>query len=531
MTAQATARAATGATSRSTVPAQAPVPRRTPRRLESSAAASRVAIVALAACAARLRWDRFGASGLYLDDAWVAISTRVNGLNDLLRIGSSSPGFVLFLARPWTFLFGSSTTSLQLLPFVLGVIAPPLCFVVARAWKIRFGPAVLAGALLAVSPIHRMYSANFKQYTAEAIASLLLLWGGSFVVAEPGDRRRWIWLVVGCIAATVFSMSETIVALGVLSGAALATAQRDQAKIPRVAVVAIESYLLVAVAWYAVALRPHLNSALYTFWHAKFIHLGNGFATVPRQVFARLQSLLAGFSGLDPRLMMVMIAAAAVALLLGRPALGIAVIVPTGLALVLALGEVAPIGTGRTDIYLYPTFALLLSAGIDQIVRALPRRTAGPTGLATAAIAGLILARTQPGLTPYVSENMRPLVQRLEREKRSGDTTIIYPLASFSYGLYTRSAVHIRADEAFPMSFFVQPDDPRSFVLPMDRTHPSRYAHSIDIMTRGQHRVWLIGTHFWSDWSVIRSLMTQRGFRVALDQAATGSLLILYTRP
>ncbi len=513
-----------------TAPARAPAVLPEPRRLESSPVAGRVTAAVLAACAARLRWDRLGAPGLYLDDAWVAISTRVNSPSALLRIGSSSPGFVLFLARPWGFLFGSTTTSLQLLPFVLGTIAPPLCFVVARAWKVRFGPALLAGALLAVAPAHRTYSTNFKQYTAETIVTLLLLWGCSFVVAAPGGRRRWVLLVAGCIAATLFSMSETIVALGVLFAAALATAQPDQARIPRLAIVAMESYVFIAVMWYSFALRPHLNAALYAFWHAKFIHVSRGITTVPGQVFARFYALFAGFSALDPRLMMVLVAGAALALLLGRPVVGVTLVLPTCLALIVAIGEVAPFGTGRTDIYLYPTFALLISAGVDQIVRALPRRMGGPLGLTTAAVAGLLLVGTRPGLPPYLSENMRPLVQRVERERTPSDTTIIYPLASFGYGLYTRSAVHIRVDNRFPMSFFVQPDDPRTFVLPMERTAPSRYAHAIDMITKNQHRVWLIGAHLWGDWPVIRSLIERRGFRVARAESTTRAVLILYVR-
>ena len=93
----------------------------------------------LAAWSAWLRWDRLGASGLYLDDAWVAISTRVHGISDLLRIGYTSPGFILFLVRPWARVFGSSVTSLQLLPFLLGIIGPPLCFFVRVAGRSDLG--------------------------------------------------------------------------------------------------------------------------------------------------------------------------------------------------------------------------------------------------------------------------------------------------------------------------------------------------------------------------------------------------------
>lgn len=487
-------------------------------------------MVLLALAAARLRWDRLGVSGLYLDDAWVAISTRVTGIGDLLRIGSTSPGFVLFGLRPWARWFGSTPTALQTLPFLLGVAAPPLCFAIARSWRVRFGPALLAAALLAVSPVHRTYSTSVKQYTAEAVATLLLLWAGARVIAEPGDRRRWTALMIGSVVATLLSVISAVVVLGILAATALMTVHREGTKTPRIAVLAIEGYGFFAVAWYATVLKPHLNSALYAFWHRDFIHLGDGIGTVPGQVLSRVLDVLSGFSALDPRLTLALIVVSAVGLMLGRPALGVMLLLPTGVAVVLAAGRVAPLGTGRTDIYLYPTLALVIGTGLDQLSRALPRRTGVPMSAAALVVACLVIVACRPVLTPYPAEDLQPLVRRIERERRADDVTIVYPMASFGYGMSTRSPVHIQADDRYAMSFFVVPDDPHTFVLPMERSTPSRYAPSIDRITSGRERVWLIGSHLWPDWNVVRSLLVARGFHVEVAQVTTRAMVLLYSR-
>jgi hypothetical protein len=103
-------------------------------------------------------------------------------------------------------------------------------------------------------------------------------------------------------------------------------------------------------------------------------------------------------------------------------------------------------------------------------------------------------------------------------------------MASFGYGLSTKSAVHLQVDGRYSMSFFVVPEDPQTLVLPMERSTPKRYAPVIDRVTRGRHRVWLLGAHMWPDWQTIRTRLRQSGFRVQQYHVTTGAILILYER-
>ena len=270
---------------------------------------------------------------------------------------------------------------------------------------------------------------------------------------------------------------------------------------------------------------------MYTFWKSKFIHLSSGVGSVPGQVIARLGGLFSGFSDLDPRLIAVAVVASAVLVILGRPALGSALVLPIVLAVLLALAQMVPLGTGRTDIYLYPALALLIATGIDVLIRAAPRRFAASTALAIMVVAAIALVSARFTLPAYPAEDVKPLVQLVERERRADDRTIVYPMASFGYSLYTRSAIRLRVDDRFAMSFFAEPSEPRTFVLPMERKTPSRYGPPLDAITRGQHRVWLIGAHLWPDWRVIQKLLAEQGFRPVTTHTTRGAILILYARP
>jgi hypothetical protein len=486
--------------------------------------------VSLAVVGAWLRWSRLGASSLWVDDAWVAISTRVDGLDDLLRIGFTSPGFLVVL-RLWSGLAGETATTLQVLPLALGVVGPPLCFYVARAWGARLGPAVLAGALLAVAPTHRIYSTHVKHYTAEVVMALLLLWGAAAVIREPGDRRRWVALLGGCVAATVVSASEAVVVAGVLAAAYVAAARQERTWLPRLPALVFGGYLVVAAAWHMFVLRPRLNRELYQFWEEAFIQLDKGLDTVPGQVRDRLEAVIAGFTTEDSHVALVLLGVAAAVLLTRRPIAAIALLVPVSVALVLATADVAPLGGGRTDIYLYPAIALLAGLGVDEAVRLFGRTGASLASVVALVAAIAVVARTEPtlrGYHVYPSQDLRPLVNLVERERRPGDITVVYPSASYGYGLYTKYPVRLRLDARTPVSFLVEPQDDRTVVLPMYREHPQRYRQPLSEVVGEHRRIWLIGTHLRADWSVIRRILDEHGYAVAERHVTEGAELLLY---
>ena len=146
--------------------------------------------------------------------------------------------------------------------------------------------------------------------------------------------------------------------------------------------------------------KSHLNPALYAFWRGDFIHVGRGIGTVPHQIVARVRGVFLGFSGLYPGVILVLVVVSALVLLRRRPALGVTLVAPLGLAVFLAFSHVAPVGTGRTDIYLYPVLALLIATGLDEVIHLLPRRVDRPLALTALFVACVMLLTSHYGLKP-----------------------------------------------------------------------------------------------------------------------------------
>jgi hypothetical protein len=277
--------------------------------------------------------------------------------------------------------------------------------------------------------------------------------------------------------------------------------------------------------------KPHTNTLLHEFWKPAFVSWNHGIGSGTTQIYERLRATVAGFSWLDPRLTLLILLAGGVVVAVRRPILGVAIWTSIAVAVALAALQVAPLGGGRTDIYLFPLFALMIGNGIDETARMLQRH---PAAVAIAGVgcvlaaAAWLTASTQRVVPRYTLEDTRPLVHLVERSRHPGDLTLIYPSTNFAYGLYTRFPIRLVHDDRYQTSFHVQPRDPRTVVLPMARDHPDRYERALQAITAP--RVWLIGSHFTPDWNVIRADLEQRGYRATQQRIASNAALILYTR-
>lgn len=150
-------------------------------------------------------------------------------------------------------------------------------------------------------------------------------------------------------------------------------------------------------------------------------------------------------------------AAAVATLLLCRryaPAL-LFVITPIGLAVALAAGQAVPLGTGRTDLYLYPGLAMAIALAVDE----LRKRSARLTALGAGLVIALAVITFNP-VAPYPPRDGRPLVAELERRASPSDNILLRPDDDFAFALYTN----------WPVTF-VRASVPTDFAAPID--HPN----------------------------------------------------------
>ncbi len=162
----------------------------------------------------------FSQGQLYIDDARLALNIASRSWSDLTRpldYGQVAPIPFLWLEKLATQIGGINDYALRAIPLLAGIT---VLYLLWRVGRRAFGDqsATLATCLGALSSILISYASAVKQYSSDALATLLLLWLVLDALRATDDRAVWWRLTVGGVTALWFSHP----AVFVLAGAALA---------------------------------------------------------------------------------------------------------------------------------------------------------------------------------------------------------------------------------------------------------------------------------------------------------------------
>jgi hypothetical protein len=166
-----------------------------------------------------LRLGELGAFGFSNDEAWVALSTRVEGWRQFwLALAMTPIGWAALVKG--ASLVHVSEASLRAVPFAFGC----LTLWAAHRAGCRFAGhplgGVLALAVVAFAPLSVAYAKVLKQYTAEACLCILTLDRAAAFAASGG--RRDLGLLAGVLALGLcFSNAQLFVAPPVLASLVL----------------------------------------------------------------------------------------------------------------------------------------------------------------------------------------------------------------------------------------------------------------------------------------------------------------------
>lgn len=493
----------------STAPPQA---RTSPRPGSHPAGDSRwwvdaVALLVVAVVAGWLRSEALGPSSLWLDDAWVALASRTDGLTELRYVGFAAPGFVVML-RGWFDLVGFSETTAQALPFAAGVIAPATAYLVGRRMAWHRAAALVPAIVLVFSPMAMEQATRVKQYTIESVLALGLLAVALYLLADVRSGRRWATFVAAAaLATTVSAFLAPYAAAGVGAGLTLALSGRDRVAV-RNGLVAGVAYGAAAGAWYLVVLAPAVTSSISSFWSEHFLVVTEGAGPALASLRDAAVGVAGGLVSVPPAVTVVALVAAVLVLALHRPEHAVLLVTPLAVAVALAVLQLAPLGGGRTDVYLYPALALLLGGAAQALVVALPRGTGWAVPLVvTAALAGL----AEP-VTPYPVQDVRPLVDVLEDEQSPGDAVVLYPATIWAYALYTSGDIALEPDARSSWGFAPRFADPSVHPLPPGRDDPDAYLPTVTRVTGDVERIWLLASHRRADHAELEQQLRDAGF-------------------
>jgi hypothetical protein len=250
----------------------------------------------------------------------------------------------------------------------------------------------------------------------------------------------------------------------------------------------------------------HLSPALTKFWSGSYIRFGSvgSFFTTARDSLSNLYANLLHLTSIAPsgRLVLLIVAlglsilgTAGNAAMLGPACAGV-------VALALSAAQRTPLGTGRTDEYLYPVLLLLLASGIVRLwagarTRLHPEhaRVVGTAlGAIALVVAAALVADSIAKAPSYPGVDVRALAAALQHDVEPSDHVVVGELTRFPWAYYEDHPLRLRFGPDWATSFTVTSTDPNVFIVPSEYyeggSHPARWADQF----RGEHRLWFVLT-------------------------------------
>jgi hypothetical protein len=425
------------------------------------------------------RWPGLDPESLWQDDlVWGAV-VRAPDVSTMLGIPAHAPaGFFLALRSAYA-LFGDPEWSLQLLPFLSGIVAIPVMALAAWRMTGSAGLAVTTAALVALNPLLAHYSIYVKPYAIDLLATALLALASAALLHEAADdlgpfRRAAIASGLGAL----FSVTSVFVSFPLVTLAALRRLRTGRQHRLHLALSAGAYYALVLVAY--AAARHRTNPVVRRDFGHGFMSLDSMAAVWSFLSTNGRRALETGLPSwratnlLNPETaswQLPFVGAGLVWLLVRRSTrwLGVWIFGAYCAAIVASGLDIYPLGTGRPDIYTFPLTITLFVMGIHALTTWIPGREVVRTGVALA-IAGF--ATAFPLLPRYFAVNDVRLVERFASQAQDRDGAIISPSGGYLAAFYGPWPVIVSPSELHSNGTEAQIDRPNTLHLRSDEQKP-----------------------------------------------------------
>lgn len=443
---------------------------------------------------------------LWTDESWVAISTKLP-LRDLLRVSASTPvGWTLLLRL----VPSQGTELLRIVPLIFTALTVVVAYVFVRSlpWTgLLLGrtAAALAGASTLLSRSN-LFRDDLKQYSTDAAVALVVWWLLARL-EQQWTRRRIVALGAAAAAGFLFSAPAAFVgaaAFGVL--VVLSAARRQWRRTLEAGVVGGLCGVVLGT-FYLVLYRPGIPPDLHDYWAYLYLPWAKGGAAV-RDFLGDQWSQMAGFLGMGPTWVVVLLLLAGVATLLrlSRPASAYFVPVLTLEMVVLAGGGQYPLFDLRTSHFLTMIFATTAAVGVVGVCSLIPwARSTVPAAGAVIAVALMLI---NPAVRSVIrgqlipAENVRDPAVYVAAHLDPGDLVLVNMTSNWAFAYYWPIGSPAIQPVTSNLQRFISvfPDQPNIFVA-TGRDQPAveqvvdRLAAAAAL--RGSNaRIWFVHQHF-----------------------------------
>ncbi len=157
-----------------------------------------VGVIVLVALALRVP---FLSQSIWFDEACMS-DQRIGTWSQLLAtlyVDIHPPLYLIFM-HFWNGVFGDSEWSMRFPPLVCGLLTLPLTFAIGRRF-VGDRAALMATAMLALSPVHLWYSVEARLYAPMVLAALLMIDLFHRILEAPQRRVLWGMHALALIAA------------------------------------------------------------------------------------------------------------------------------------------------------------------------------------------------------------------------------------------------------------------------------------------------------------------------------------------
>lgn len=376
---------------------------------------------------------------LWLDEAFLALNLMEKSfggvLGELDYLQSASPGFLL-VEKVAELVLGDGEQSLRLFPLVASLVSIPLFVYVAR--RVLAAPAaVLAIVLFAVGEPLLERAAEVKPYSVDVAVATLLTALALWVTDAPPGRMVARTAVLGAAALVTlwFSFPAAFsVAAAVLALAAFAWDIGSRRLLTAAALVGAAT-LVTFGAVYAVA-SVNIGRVSAAIFAGGRDDPGFGKLGVLQDAWSTVVNP-GGFDN-GTNALAALLACFGLLAFARRGTLHWLVLfaVPLLLAAAADLLGRYPLG-GRFSLFLVPSLLVLVARGAQALVSWSRRPLVVSAGLALFLVASPLAIAAKHALEPPAREDVKPLLERLAREWRPGDTLYVYPNTQYALRYYS----------------------------------------------------------------------------------------------
>lgn len=340
---------------------------------------------------------------LWQDEAYLALNIVQRDVIELLTplsYNQAAPLGFLIVTEILTQLLGTGEYALRLFPLIYGLLTIALFVQLSRS----FSPLVLLFgiALLATSPLHLRYTAEFKQYIGDGFWALWILYLSQQWLSATHKSSRLLvtLLVVGMIAVWFSHPSIFVLASAGIILLFHAHRQRDWKQVPRLILMGtlwLTSFSIVYLTTYRrVTSSSELSTFMNAYWESAFI------TPDITSVLIKLFEVFVWIVGMfQPVLLIIVIYGLVLGIVKARNLLVSLVMLPMIFMFIASLLELYPIAN-RMVLFLMPSLMLLVAMGWSHMIEQISRRHLRvATGL-TILLLLLILSRVQ---LPFISSD------------------------------------------------------------------------------------------------------------------------------